>query len=119
MGVVPVSGGTTSTVTVHASREASLAVLKTSPAATRQIVLPGAQAPIKRGQQMGVVNVVQGGKVLVSVALLADSSVATAAPAPVVSVVPSATPAADSGATLWSRVSGLPQRMLVALASTL
>jgi len=119
MGVVPVSGGTTSTVTVHASREASMALLKTGPATTREIELPPVQAPIKRGQQLGVVKVKQEGKTLVTVALLADSSVATVAPAPVVSTIPSATPAAEPDSTLWSRVSGLSQRMLFAIASTL
>ena len=119
MGVVQVSGGASPVVTVHAAKEVSRAVLKTGTTARRVVVPKTLAAPIRRGQQLGTVTVSQNDKVLATVALLADSSVPATAPAPTVSVAPSPTRSVEPGPSLWSRVSGLSNRVLVALASTL
>jgi D-alanyl-D-alanine carboxypeptidase (penicillin-binding protein 5/6) len=124
MGVVQVSNGASPSVTVHASREASRAVLATGAPVVTRIKLPETpvSAPIRRGDQLGVVSVSQNGAVLASVALLADSDVASATVPSTVSAQPSASPselAAAPRPSLWERLGGLPRRALVALASTL
>lgn len=124
MGVVQVSGGVTSSVTFHAARETSRAVIAAGPAVVSTVVMPETiPAPIKLGEQLGVVRVSQGGTVLASVALLADSSVATVSVPATVTTAPGASrmQSADTpqASTLWERLGGLPRRMLVALASTL
>ena len=117
MGVVRVSSGSASSVTVHAAREESRAVIATGIAIVTEVILPATlPAPISKGDQLGVVRVTQGGMPLASVGLLADSSVAT------VATVPTPTPvvyASNAGhaSSLWERLGDLPRRVLVALAS--
>lgn len=127
MGVVQISDGATSSVTVHAAREASRAVLATGAVMATQIILPKTlPAPVKRGDQLGVVRVTQNGKVLASVALLADSTVASVTVVPTSSVDRGASlseqaprHAAMQAETLTEQLGGLSRRVLAVLASTL
>jgi len=112
MGVVQVLGGVETSVSVHASRDAT-AVVWTRSERTRKIVLPSPiNAPIHRGQQLGVVSISQDGTRLVSVPLLADSDVASvtvvATTAPVGGVVDVS--AAGRRESIWSSISAASAR---------
>lgn len=117
MGVVQISDGTTSSVTVHAARDVSRAVLATGAPLSTEIILPHTlPAPIRRGDQLGVVRVTQAGTSLASVALLADSHVATVAPVPTAVPVASEPSVAPS---VWERIRRLPSRVWFALTAGL
>jgi D-alanyl-D-alanine carboxypeptidase (penicillin-binding protein 5/6) len=120
--IVQVSEDETAAVTVHAATEESRAVIH-GYVVDKEITLPTTvTAPIKRGDQLGVVRVSQNGTRLVSVKLLADTDVAAAAVVPSSPVEPTlqgATPADAAVPSLWQRLAGFPRRVLVAIASPL
>ena len=70
-----VENGVVATVSVHPSREATAMAWTRSPKTLRSI-MPTVTAPITRDAPLGVVQVIQDGHALVSVALLADNAVA-------------------------------------------
>jgi D-alanyl-D-alanine carboxypeptidase (penicillin-binding protein 5/6) len=109
-GVVQISGGTTSSVTVHAAKGSKKAVLATGAGFAEQMILPATlPAPIRRGDQLGVIRVAQDGVALASVALLADADIATVAP------VPARPPARQQAQTAeppaWHLIGGTPGRV--------
>ncbi|NTU72092.1 MAG: D-alanyl-D-alanine carboxypeptidase [Coriobacteriia bacterium] len=116
MGAAAITSGTVPSVTVHAAKEASRAIIATGYPITKESILPTVAAPIRRGDQLGVVKVWQDGKLLATVALLADSDVATAA-APPPPPAPAEAPA--PALSIRDRLGGLSRRVLVALASTI
>jgi serine-type D-Ala-D-Ala carboxypeptidase (penicillin-binding protein 5/6) len=122
MGSVAVSGGAATYVTVHASRDASAVVWTHSPY-TRKIVLPApVNAPVHRGDQLGVVVVSQGGKQLLSVALVADSGVVKAAVRTSSSAPVDAAPASgplSARPSMWARIASLPGRAWAAILGSL
>jgi len=78
-GSATVASGTVPTVAVYAAREASAVVITVgSKVATVAVIPKQIRAPIRRGQQLGVLRISQRGVVLASVALLARSDVVTA-----------------------------------------
>ena len=105
MGVVDVSGGASSSVTVHAKKPLALTVCSTGGSTTTQVsLLPSIHAPVQAGQTLGAVQVTSGGSIVASVPLVADRSVAVPPPAPV--APPHATTAAATP-SIWQRIAGV------------
>ncbi len=119
-----VSEDATVAVIVRPSSEESRAVIK-GEAIERIVTLPvdGARRRSSAVTSSASIVVRQQGKTLASAKLVADSDVATVAPAPAPSLEPTPVPletaAQASGPTLWERLAGFPRRVLVALASPL
>ncbi|MDR3686014.1 MAG: D-alanyl-D-alanine carboxypeptidase [Coriobacteriia bacterium] len=105
MGVVDVSGGTSSSVTVHARRPLAMTVSSSGGSTTTQVsLLPTVSAPVQAGQTLGALQVTSGGSIVASVPLVADESIAVPPPAPV------ATPRSASAVaspSIWQRISGV------------
>ena len=121
MGVVQVLGGVESSVTVHASRDTTAFVWTRSPR-MQDVILPGTvAAPINRGEQLGVLRVRQDGITVTTVALVADSDVATAA-APAQASIGGDGGAVDvvgrGPASIWDRLAALSARAWAAILST-
>jgi serine-type D-Ala-D-Ala carboxypeptidase (penicillin-binding protein 5/6) len=76
MGAVAVEGLSTRTVTVHAAREASAALLDGNVSLDTSVSLPATMPPpVTRGQQLGTATVSVSGVQLASIPLLADADV--------------------------------------------
>jgi D-alanyl-D-alanine carboxypeptidase (penicillin-binding protein 5/6) len=123
MGVVQVLGGLepSVTVSVHPAHDKTAVVWTRTPR-TRQLVLPlTVHAPIARDDQLGVVRIVQDGMTIASVALLADSAIATPAPAASVGSETPGSPSAAprNSASICNRIGSLPRRAWAALVTTL
>lgn len=88
-----ITSGTVATLPLYAAREASGAVVTAGSGITRTTIIPREiRAPIRKGQQLGVLTVAQAGVVLSHVALLASADVATAG----------VVPAAFARSALWT-----------------
>lgn len=80
MGVVPVDGGSASSVTVHAADAVTRALLDGTALDTTVSLSPTVTAPVSAGQRLGTVEVGRRGATLAVVPLLADADVAAQAP---------------------------------------
>jgi serine-type D-Ala-D-Ala carboxypeptidase (penicillin-binding protein 5/6) len=77
MGVVEISDGAESAVTVHPKRELTMVVGDCGDTLTRRVVLPSSvRAPVVARQVLGAVQIVRGSKIVTSVPLVADAPVA-------------------------------------------
>ena len=105
MGVVDVSGGASPAVTVHAKAPLALNVSSAGGSTTTQVsLLPTVGAPVQAGQTLGAVEVMSGGSMVASIALVADTSIAVLPPAPV--VAPRDMTAAVKP-SIWQRIAGV------------